>query len=173
MESIDTDINFYKISDQDFVFSVRVAKDGPIRNYELLFGDDGPTIYRIQNTLSFLKSKDTPKVQEFTPDYFKIVTSLIEICDVDFDSVEFQYSDLSHKSKKAIDYRRFKGYIKHVDGEEELDTTGATLVVESRPSQFKMPEREQDQYYELDDADKRFIAFGVANNNVAKSFKVR
>lgn len=175
MASFETDINFYKINNQEFIFSVRVVKDGPIRYYRLLFSEDGATIYRIKNTISFLESKDTTKVVEFTPDYFKIVTSLIEACDVDLESMENQYIETSRKPKKAIDYRRFKGHIEHSDEKisdrsREVNPTSATLIVESRPSQLKILETEQDQYYELDDADKRFIAVGVANNSVVKSF---
>ncbi|MCH5166513.1 MAG: hypothetical protein J1F35_01345 [Erysipelotrichales bacterium] len=167
-----SDMNFYKIDDQDFVFSVKTDEAGTIRYYRLQLSDDRPfKVSRIRNAFAFLDSRDIPKVKEFSPDYIKVVTSLVEYCDS-----EEQIVTSSQQHRKAIDYK----HIKHPSEDTTDDNdrrkrriNNAKLIVASRASAQKSTMMESDQLYDISQKDMSIITAGITNNNFVNSFKIR
>ena len=169
---MESEMNFYKIDSQDFVFSVKVGSSGAIRYYRLKIADEGLVLSRIKNAFAFLSQRALPKVAEFSPDYAKIVTSLINYCETETPDVH-----VSSAHKKAYDYKQIKHFIEYADDNQSKVKkgviVGAELVTSSRPSKTKVLVAEAEQYYALDDSDKRFIAVGITNNNISHPFRVK
>ncbi|MCX4248231.1 MAG: hypothetical protein OSJ65_00535 [Bacilli bacterium] len=152
-----SEIKFYKIDDQNFIFSVKAHDTGAIRYYQALLTEDGDcNVRRIRNSFNFLSGHRTlSKVLDFTPDYAKIVTSLINYCET-YESSEEKDDDLGQ-------VRYFK-LLRDINdnGTKEQRRVSANCI------EFQAP-----LFYEIDSEDKMFITSGIANNNSVNIFKLK
>lgn len=165
-----SEMRFYKVDDQNYVFSVQAGYNGAIRYYQALIGEDGTcNVRRIRNALAFLKESGLPRVEDFSTDYAKIITSLIDYCDTDSVDVDFEA-----RRKKAVDYSKL---LKESNRTVHFGTSKrperATLIIASKPSKVKVMEEEGEAFYEVDNEDKMFITSGIRNNTTVNAFKLR
>lgn len=165
-----SEMKFYKIDDQNFVFSVKASNNGAIRYYQALIGEDGTcNVRRIRNALAFLRESGLPRVEDFSSDYARIITSLIDYCETD--PIDIDYDT---RRKKAIDYSRMlKEASRDVHSATTMRPTGATLIISSKPSKIKMMDSEGEAFYEVDGEDRKFITAGIRDYTMINSFKVR
>lgn len=163
-------MRFYKIDEQNFVFSVQASNNGAIRYYQALIGEDGTcNVRRIKNALAFLRESGLPRVEEFSSDYARIITSLIDYCDTDSVGIDYEA-----RRKKAIDYSRLlKDARRDVQTASTVRPNRGSLIISSRPSRIKVMEVEGDSFYEVDNEDKVFITSGIRNNTSINRFKLR
>ena len=83
---VKSEMKFYKINDQNFVFSVKDSDSDTdmIRYYHMLMGEDCTcNVRRIKNAFSFISQEICSRVEVFSSDYKKIITSLIDYCETD------------------------------------------------------------------------------------------
>lgn len=154
-----SEMNFYKIDDQNYVFSVRASINGAIRYYSMMIdAENNCVVKRIQNALAFITKHQLPKISEFTPDYAKVITSLISYCDYEQDRVVH-----SGKARRAIDYSRLPQY----------NNKGLAAVISSRQLEENRQESEDNSFYELDSEDCLFISNGIQTNNMVNSFRLK
>ncbi len=165
-----SEMRFYKVDDQNFVFSVQSGYNGAIRYYQALIGEDGTcNVRRIRNALAFLKESGLPRVKDFSSDYAKIITSLIDYCDTDSMTIDYEA-----RRKKAIDYSRLlKESNKNVHYASANHPERGTLIISSKPSKVKVMEEEGEAFYEVDNEDKMFITSGIRNNTTVNAFKLQ
>lgn len=165
-----SEMRFYKVDDQNYVFSVQAGYNGAIRYYQALIGEDGKcNVRRIKNALAFLKESGLPRVEDFSTDYAKIITSLIDYCDTDSMTIDYEA-----RKKKAVDYSRL---LKESNRSVHFTTSShpekGTLIISSKPSKVKVMEEEGESFYEVDNEDKIFITSGIRNNTTVNAFKLR
>lgn len=154
-----SEMNFYKIDDQNYVFSVRASINGAIRYYSMMIdAENNCVVKRIQNALAFITNHKLPKISEFTPDYAKVITSLISYCDYEQERVV-----RSEKSRRAIDYSHLSRYY----------NKGLAAVNSSRQIEGNRQESEENSFYELDSEDRLFISNGIQTNNIVNSFRLK
>lgn len=163
-------MRFYKIDDQNFVFSVQASSTGAIRYYQALIGEDGTcNIRRIRNALAFFKESSLNEVLDYSPDYAKIITSLIDYCETNSENVDYEA-----RRKKAIDYSKMlKEASREVHQTHFNRPRGVSLIVTSKPSKIKIMQTEGESFYEVDNEDKMFITLGISNNSTVNRFRVR
>lgn len=164
-----SEMKFYKIDDQNFVFSVKTNVNGAIRYYHLSIDENEiSNVRRIKNAFAFVEAaRKLPKVIEFSSDYVKIITFLIDYCE----SVE-NLDTFSEKRKKAYDYSK----LMRAAANEKLyganNLNDGELVIAERPSKIKIMETEGNSFYDIDGEDKMFIAAGIQTNTSANRFRL-
>lgn len=157
--SIMNSLNFYKIHDDDFVFSVKLASNGAIRYYRIMINEENEVkVFRIKNAFAFVKDNEIAKVKEFSPDYARIITSLIDYCEI---NQTFNVVDV--KNPQAIQYSVIK------NGPQD-NSSDVTIKINCKK---KNTRDEGQEYYTLDSSDKEFIALGIADKNREVPFRLK
>ncbi len=155
-----SEMNFYKIDDYNYVFSVRASSNGAIRYYSMVINEDyNCSVKRIQNAIAFVTKHNLPKIVEFSPDYAKVITSLISYCDFDEEMINF-----SEKRKKAIDFSKLTPKTRN-------DLTNQYAVIAAHPAKVK--ELDDNSFYAVDSEDKLFISNGIRTNNFVNRFRLK
>mgnify|MGYP001106361095 CR=1 FL=1 len=150
-----SEMNFYKIDDQNFVFSVKDSDTGKIRYYHMLMGEDCTcNVRRIRNAFLFVSQKACSRVEDFSSDYTRIITSLIDYCETDSKVVDFDA-----RRKKAFAYSRL---LRDMSSLDNLPLTNERLVAS-----------ENSAFYEVDDEDREFISSGVFSTNVSNRYYIK
>lgn len=165
-----SEMKFYKIDDQNFVFSVKAGDKGEsaIRYYHALIGEDKTcNVRRIRNAFTYLSKLKVCRVAEFSLDYARIVTSLIDYCETDPSLVDYDA-----RREKAIDYSRLLDKMS-----KDLDSIGhgddrVLSIVSIRPSKSKA-DHSDPVFYEIDREDRSFISSGITTNNSVNSFRIK
>lgn len=154
-----SEMNFYKIDDQNFVFSVRASINGAIRYYRMTIDSDNYCVVkRIQNALAFVTNHNLPKISEYAPDYARVITSLISYCDCEEEKVVH-----SEKSRKAFEYYRLSRH----------NNSGLATDNSSRQIETNRQDSEDGIFYELDSEDRLFISKGIQTNNIVNRFRLK
>lgn len=152
-----SEMKFYKIDDQDFIFSVKAHDTGAIRYYQAIFSDDSNcNVRRIKNSFNFLsgqRERAFSRVKEFSSDYVKIITSLINYCETPKEQEEKKNAEIGQ-----IYFR----LLRDINGSSNQDIK-VTNTDDVQTSLF----------YEIDSEDRTFISSGIANNNAVNIFKLK
>ncbi len=154
---VKSEMKFYKINDQNFVFSVKDSDSDTdmIRYYHMLMGEDCTcNVRRIKNAFSFISQEICSRVEVFSSDYKKIITSLIDYCETDSQVVDFD-----ERREKAFAYSRLL--------RDMSDFDGSLLAKERLVTSEKGP------FYEVDDDDRKFISSGVSYTNASNGYYIK
>ncbi len=143
---VKSEMKFYKINDQNFVFSVKDSDTDMIRYYHMLMGEDCTcNVRRIKNAFSFFSQEICSRVEVFSSDYKKIITSLIDYCD--------------ERREKAFAYSRL---IRDISNLGDLPLTNERLVTSG-----------SNPFYEVDAEDREIISSGVLSANASSRYYIK
>lgn len=152
---VKSEMKFYKINDQNFVFSVKDSDSDMIRYYHMLMGEDCTcNVRRIKNAFSFVSQEACSRVEDFSSDYKKIITSLIDYCETDSQVVDFD-----ERREKAFAYSRL---IRDISNLGDLPLTNERLVTSG-----------SSPFYEVDEEDRGIISSGVLSANASNRYYIK
>ena len=152
---VKSEMTFYKINDQNFVFSVKDSDTDMIRYYHMLMGEDCTcNVRRIKNAFSFFSQEICSRVEVFSSDYKKIITSLIDYCETDSQVVDFD-----ERREKAFAYSRL---IRDISNLGDLPLTNERLVTSG-----------SNPFYEVDAEDREIISSGVLSANASSRYYIK